>query len=251
MRQLALLLFPALLWACHKKNKEPECRFTGITYPGSTTKLPVTYLPGDTVVTIGENDHGYNLYFNEQKRLIRREEPVLDPYYRWEVDYNSNGDAADLRFFTRQGGIWVEGGRLVFTYSLGRMVNIREENAASQNGDIYDHQLTWQGNDLQSVEHRLNNQPLCTTQFSYDAAVQNPMRRFSYLYFGDGDANYVYYKLAYYFSAHLVTKQESTCPLSETRLFNYTFTGNGLIESMSNQVGASTGMIWAYEYECR
>jgi hypothetical protein len=143
MRQIALLLLPALLWACSKKSKEPDCRITGITYPGSTTKLPVVYPPGDTLAVVGGSDHGYNVYFNEQKRVVRREEPVLD------------------------------------------------------------------------------------------------------------NANYVYYKLPYYFSENLVTKQESTCSLSETRLFNYTFTSSGFIETMSDQMGAATGAMWAYDYECR
>jgi len=251
MRRLALLFLLAFLWACNKKNKEPDCRFTAINYPGNTTKLPVTYQAGDTVVTVGENDHGYNLYFNEQKRLLRREEPVQDPYYRYEVGYSSNGQATDLKFYIRQSGSWVYEGRLVFTYNAGRIVNIREENSASQAGNSYDHQITWQGDNIQSVEHRLNQVPTCTTQFSYDAATPNPMRRFSYLYFVDGDANYVYYKLPYYFSGQLVTKQESTCPLSETRSFSYTYTSTGLVETMSDQTGATTRTIWEYEYECR
>lgn len=252
MRQISLFfLLTFFLCTCKKENKGPDCRFSGITHAGSTTILPVTYLPGDTVVEVGEGSEGYDLYFNGQKRLIRKEEPVLNPYYRSEIGYNSNGQVIELRFSYIQGSSWVYEGRLVFTYDGGKVVNIREENAASQNGDIYDHQFTWQGNDIHSVEDRLNQQVACTTQFSYDGAMPNPMRRFNYFYFVDGDANYVYYKLPYYFSEHLVTKQESTCSLSETRLFNYTFTNDGLIESVSNQVGSSTGVIWGYEYECR
>jgi hypothetical protein len=75
------------------------------------------------------------------------------------------------------------------------------------------------------------------------------MRRFSYYYFVDGDANYVNYKLPYYFGEHLVTKQTGSCPLSETKLFNYTFGTNGLIESMSTQVGVSTGVTWGVSVE--
>lgn len=251
MRKINLLFFLILLWACKKGNKEPDCRFSGITYVGSTTKLPVTYLAGDTVVRVGEDYPGYNLFFNGQKRVIRREEPVLNPYYRSELGYNPTGQVIELRFSSKQGSSWVYEGRLVFTYNNGRMINVREENNVSQNGHIYDHQFTWQGNDIRSVEHRLNLQTECTTQFGYDGAKPNPMRRFSYFYFVDGDANYVYYKLPYYFSEHLVTKQESTCPLSETRLFNYTFTSNGFVESMSSQTGLVTGAIWGYDYECR
>ena len=75
------------------------------------------------------------------------------------------------------------------------------------------------------------------------------MRRFSYYYFVDSDANYVNYKLPYYFGEHLVTKQTGSCPLSETKLFNYTFGTNGLIESMSTQVGVSTGVTWGVSVE--
>jgi len=250
MRQIILFVFLAFIWACKKENKEPDCRFSGITYSGSTTKLPVTYF-GDTVAKVGEDNHGYTLYFNEQRKLMRKEEPVLDPYYRSEVEYNSSGQAIALRFYSKQGNSWTYEGQLVFTYKNGRIVNIREENSVSQSGNIYDHQFTWQGSDIVSVEHRLNQQLQCTTQFSYDGTKPNPMRRFSDFYFVDGDANYVYYKLPYYFSEHLVTKQESTCPLSETKLFSYTFANNGLVESMSTQVGISTGATWMYEYECR
>jgi len=250
MRQITLFVFLALVWACKKGNKEPECRISEITYSGSTTKLPVTYF-GDTVVKVGEDNHGYNLYFDEQKKLIRKEEPVLDPYYRSEIGYNSSGQVIGLRFYNKQGNDWTYEGQLVFTYNNGRVVNIREENAVSQNGNSYDHQFTWQGGDVVSVDHRLNQQIQCTTQFSYDGARPNPMRRFGNFYFVDGDANYVNYKLPYYFSEHLVTKQQSSCPLSETKLFNYTFTASGLVESMSTQVGISTGTTWEYEYECR
>ena len=251
MRQIALLFFTTmLLLACKKENKEPECRFSKMTNAGSTTKLSVTY-SGDSLVTVGENYPGYKLYFNKQKRVIRRDEPVADPYYRSEMEYNSNGQVTELRFYTKQGSSWVDEGKLVFTYDNGKMVNVREENTVSQIGNLYDHQIVWQGNNIQAVMHRLNQQTICTTQFSYDGAKPNPMGRFSYFYFCDGNANYSYYKLPYYFSEQLVTKQESSCPLSETRLFNYSFTSNGLIESISDQAGSATGVIWEYEYECR
>jgi len=250
MRQITLFVFLTLIWACKKENKESDCRFSGITYSGSTAKLPVTYF-GDTVVKVGDANYGYNLYFDKQKKLMRREEPVLDPYYRSEIDYNSSGQVIGLKFYSKQGNNWTYEGQLVFAYNKGRIVNVREENAVSQAGNIYDHQFTWQGGDVLSVDHRLNQQVQCTTQFTYDEAIPNPMSRFTNFYFVDGDANYVYYKLPYYFSAHLVTGQQSSCPLSETKLFKYTFTANGLIETMSTQTGLSTGSTWEYEYECR
>lgn len=250
MRQITLFAFLTLIWACKKGNKEPDCRFSSMSYSGSSTKLPVTYF-GDSVAKVGETSYGYTLYFDKQKKLIRKEEPFVDPYYRSELVYNSGGQVIGLRFYSKQGNDWVYGGQLVFTYNSGRIVNVREENTVSQAGNSYDHQITWQGSDVVSVDHRLNQQVQCTTQFSYDSAKPNPMRRFSNFYYVDGDANYVYYKLPYYFSDHLVTKQQSSCPLSETKLFNYTFITNGLIETMSTQVGISTGTTWEYEYDCR
>ncbi|MBS1665435.1 MAG: hypothetical protein JST68_30615 [Bacteroidetes bacterium] len=242
MLAISVIFFLPLLWACKKENKEPDCRFSAITYVGSTTKLPVTYLPGDTIVRVGEDYPGYTLFFDKQKRLLRKEEPILNPYYRSELEYNSSGQVIALN---------LGASKLIFTYDKGKLTNIREENAASQSGHIYDHQLTWQGNDIQSVEHRLNQQPICKTQFSYEGSMPNPMRSFNFLYYADGDANYVYYKLPYYYSEHLLTRQESSCPLSETRLFTYAFTSNGLIESTSNRTGQVTSPIWGYEYDCR
>jgi len=56
--------------------------------------------------------------------------------------------------------------------------------------------------------------------------------------------------LPYYFSKNLVVKQESTCPLSETNIFTYTYTPQGLIETMTSQAGVGTGLLWEYSYDC-
>jgi len=250
MRQIIVLLSLSFLLACKKENKEPVCRFTKIAGAGSATKSTVTY-SGDTMVTVSGNYPDYTLYYNQQQRLVRREQPAINPYYRSEMAYNANGQVTELLFNTKLGNSWVYQGKLVFLYDNGRIINVREDNAASQPGNMYDYQLTWQGNDIQSVMERLNQQAICTTKFSYDGTIPNPMRGFSDFYFCDGDANYTNYKLPYYFSEHLVTKQESTCPLSETRLFNYTFTSNALVESMVGHTGYVTGVMWEYEYECR
>ena len=247
MRQISLIFFLTLMLACKKEKKDPVCRFTKIGHGGST-KFPVTYYNGDTLVRVGEDYDSYTLRFDSQGRLIVREEPALDPYYHSEFRYNSFGQVTEQRGYSRQGNSWVyEDARLVFTYEEGRMINVREENAGSYIGNMYDHQVTWEGNNISAVVHRLNQQPVCTTKFSYDNAMPNPMRRFNDFYFCDGNANYTYYKLPFYFSEHLVTKQEGDCSLSETRLFKYTFTGSGLIESMSDR----GYILWEYEYECK
>lgn len=253
MRYIKLLILLTLLSGCddEEESKKAECRFAGIARAGSLTKLPVHYHAGDTVVRVGEGDDGYRLFFDKQKRLIRREEPLGDPYYRSKLDYDSWGQATSLKWYIKQEENWVYEGRLIFTYANKRMINVKEELTGAQSGSVFDHQITWQGDDIQSIEHRLDGQPLCTTQFSYENAIPNPMRPFAYFYFVDGDANYVYYKLPFYFSKHLVTKQEGTCALSQTKLFDYIFTDNGLVESVSTRVGSSTGTTWEYVYECK
>jgi hypothetical protein len=252
MRQFTPLILLTLVLACNEEeNKGPDCKFSRIAQAGSVTKLPVNYYEGDTVVRVGDVYEGYRLVFNKQKRLIRREEPVVNPYYRSLLEYNAIGQVTSLKWYSKQGNNWEYDGRLIFTYNKGRVINLKVETGATQNGSVDDHQITWQGNDIQSIEHRLNGQPRCTTQFSYENAIPNPMRHFSYFYFVDGDANYLYYKLPFYFSEHLVTKQDGTCSPSPPRLFDYTFTSSGLIESMSARVGSSTGTLWEYEYECK
>jgi hypothetical protein len=242
--QVALIFLVMLAMACKKESKGPVCRFTSISRSGS--KFAVSY-SGDTLVTVGGNYPGYILYFNTQGSLVRREEPVTDPFYRSELAYNAMGQVSELRLYTKLGSSWVYQGKMSFTYDNRRIINLRDENSASQNGDVFDDQIIWEGNDIKSVVHRLNQQTVCTTQFSYDGAIANPMRPFCYFYFCDGDANYSYYKLPFYFSEHLVTKQESNCTYSETRLFTYTFTSNSHIASMSDRGNT----LWAYEYECR
>jgi hypothetical protein len=115
----------------------------------------------------------------------------------------------------------------------------------------YDYQIIWQGNDIKSVVYRYNQQPQCTVTFSYDGPVSNPNLPFNYFYFVDENSNDVNYKLPYYFSQHLLTKQETTCWTEEPKNFTYSFAPNGYIASVNIQQGIGTGYVWAYEYECR
>lgn len=255
MRNFAILfILASLLVSCSKNESKPttSCRFSAVTYGGSSVKKSVTYYHGDSVVKFGEGSQGYTLYFDQQKRLVRKEEPVVDPYYRWEMSYNAAGQISEERFYIRQSSAWEYSYALVFTYAGAQMMNIREEMPGAPAGYLYDHQLAWQGNDVAYVEHRVNKQTVCTTRFSYDEGKLNPMRDFAYFYFVDGDANYLYYKLPYYFSEHLITRQEDNCSsLSEPRQFTYTFTSSGLIESVTSIVGIGSGLLWEYEYTCR
>jgi hypothetical protein len=169
------------------------------------------------------------------------------------MEYNISGQVSELRLYFKVNDIWGYDGKLVFTYANGKIINIREENAISQPGNLYDHQVTWEGNNIQSVIHRLNGQTLCTTQFSYDRSIPNRLQHKSHFYFGGGYAIFTYYRdynfyqLPLYFSELMPVKQESDCPLSGTMIFDYTFSNSGLLESMSYD----RNIFWECEYECR
>jgi len=245
MRPLTLIAFLMLVIACKKENKAPVCRFTKIASNGDT-KRPVIYPGGDTIAIIGEDYSGYTLYFTEQGRLLRKETPITNPYRRYELGYDNLGQMNELRYYGKQGGNdWVFEAKQVFIYDHGKIVGVGQPGV----GENY--QIIWQDNDIKAVVYRFNQQEQCTVRFAYDGLLSNPNGQFNYFYFVDDNTNNVNYKLPYYFSQHLLTKQETTCWAEEPKNFTYTFAQNGLIESVNIQQGIGSGYVWQYEYECR
>jgi len=252
MRHVAFIVLITLFFGCKKENKEPECRFTNIAIAGK--KHTVTYR-GDSLVTVGDDNYtGYKLFFNPQGRLIRNDEPLLHPHQRTELKYNGSGQVTEIQLYSNSAyGYYKYYGKIVFTYSNGKITNLREENLYSQVGNLYDHEVIWDDNNIKSVVNRLNGQPYCATHFNYDGSIPNRMRHFTDFYFGAGYDNftsnldYNYYLLPFYFSEMMPVKQESDCFLSETKFFQYTFLSSGLLESMSS----NGNILWQYEYECR
>ena len=243
MRPLILIAFLALIIACKEENKVPKspvCRFSMIH------QSPVTYPRGDTTVIISEG-YGYTLYLNKQGRLLRKEEPLVNPYQRYDLIYDDFGQVSELRYYGKQGGSsWVYEGKREFLYDRGKMVSVGIPIPGG-----YNYQIIWQGNDIKSVVYQYNQQPQCTVTFTYDGSISNPNRQFNYFYFVDGNSNDVNYKLPYYFSQRLLTKQETTCWVEDPKNFTYTFALNGFIESVTIQQGTVTHNVWEYEYECQ
>jgi hypothetical protein len=245
MRPLILIACITLVVACKKENKGPVCRFTNIASNGGV-KYPVIYPRGDTIAMIGEPYSGYTLYFDKKGRLLRKETPTVNPYRRYELGYNNSGQVSELRYYSKQGGnSWVYESKREFFYDNGKIVSVGKPGV----GESY--QVIWQGNDIKSVVYWFNQQVQCMVTFTYDGAISNPNRQFNYFYFVDENTNDVNYKLPYYFSQHLLTKQETTCWVEEPKNFTYTFAPNGFIESVKIQQGIGFGYIWEYEYECR
>ncbi len=251
MRQVAFIFFCILFFSCKKENRAPVCRFTNIGISGK--KHAVTYI-GDSLVTVGDDYYtGYKLFFNTQGRLVRSEEPLLYPHQRTEPGYNGSGQVTGIRLYYTPGNSYEYYGKIVFTYVNGKIINLREENLYSTVGNLYDHEVVWEDNNIISVVNRLNGQPYCATHFSYEGSIPNRMRRFTDFYFGAGFTNftynldYNYYLLPFYFSELMPVKQESDCFLSETKMFQNTFTANSLLESMRS----NGNILWEYEYECR
>lgn len=246
MRPLILIAFLSLLVACKKeKDKGPDCRFSMMASNGNN-RTPVSYHYLDTMVTI-EDGGGYNLYFNRQGRLLRKEYPLVDPYRRFEMVYNNQNLVSEMRYYSTYGGpSWVYDGKCSYTYDDKRRII-----GVGQPSDREYYQVVWQGNDVQKVVYWFDQQVQCTVTFTYDGAIQNPNRKFSYFYFVDDNANNVNYKLPYYFSQHLLTKQETTCWVEQPKNFSYTFTPEGFISTVTIQQGAITYNVWEYEYECK
>ena len=243
MRTLYLLILSLAFISCKKeKNEQPACRFTNVNRAGGN--LPVSY-KGDTLMIWGEGNYGTSMYFDPSGRLLRFEEPVTDPYIRVMVLYNTNGKVAATNVYFKEGNNWVYKGKMAFTYSNNKLSNIREESNFGT-PVAYDYDLTWDGDNVASVASRIGSNINCTKRFSYDLTKSNPMMRYSYLYYSDGDANYAGYKLPYYFSKNLMVKAEADCPFSEPLNFTYTFSSNGLIETVLD----NGQQRWGYAYGC-
>jgi hypothetical protein len=198
-------------------------------------------------MTIGANTTGSSLYFNTSGRLQRIESPVTDPYILTELVYDNKGKVVESKYSFKIGNNWVYQNKMVFTYANNKIINIREENASYPSGPYYTTALAWEGNNIRTVINYVGVDTSCIKTFSYDLSKTNPMTRYNYLYFGDGDANYGGYKLPLYFSKNLVTKVESKCPTPETRIYSYMFNSDGLVEKMLD----NSDTLWAYEYNCQ
>lgn len=243
MKLIILIVFLTLILSCEKEEEiVPLCKFTIFSSNGNT-KNPVTYR--DTVAIFSDG-YGYTLYFNKEGRLLRKEAPLLNPYQRYDLVYNNSGQVIEKRYYNKHGGNdWVYDGKQVFVYEREKMVSV------GQPGVGENFQIIWQGNNIKSVVYRMDEQVQCTVMFTYDGNILNPNGQFNYFYFVDNNTNDVNYKLPYYFSQHLPTKQETNCWAEEPKNFTYTFTPNGLIESVTIQQGIGSGSVWEYEYECR
>lgn len=245
MRPFKLLAFIFILACSDDDSNLQGCRFKSVKHSGYHSELSVNYSQNGEVVSFGNREYGFKLIFDNTGKLLQKDYPLFDPYERWFLEYTS-GKVSSLKTQYKQEDNWVEGGGLLFSYDKGKLVSIKESNTP------YEGVISWTGNDITSIAHYNNEVLECTTSFSYDGAVTNPMRRFSYFYFADGDANFTYYKLPLYFSEHLVTKQESDCFLSRERNFEYTFTEKGLVESMyePDDYSVNPFVIWEFDYQC-
>jgi len=246
MRTLLFIGLLTSLIGCDKEDqtpKAPDCKITKMASNGDI-KHPVIYGHGDTIMKIGEIHLGYVLYFDEKGKLLRKESPTTNPYYRTDLVYNNLGQVIELRYYGKQfGKSWEYEAKRSFTYDKGKLVKI---------SDGYDYEINWQGNDIKSVIHRFRGQVDCIVTFTYDGLITNPNHQFNYFYFVDQNTNDVNYKLPYYFSQHLPTTQVRSCAIiPDPSIFSYTFAPNGLIESVLHEQSGGIGFIWEYEYGCK
>lgn len=246
MRTLLFIGLLTSLIGCDKEDqtpKAPDCKITKMASNGDI-KHPVIYGHGDTIMKIGEIHLGYVLYFDEKGKLLRKESPTTNPYYRTDLVYNNLGQVIELRYYGKQfGKSWEYEAKRSFTYDKGKLVKI---------SDGYDYEINWQGNDIKSVTHRFRGQVDCIVTFTYDGLIKNPNHQFNYFYFVDQNSNDVNYKLPFYFSQHLPTTQVRSCAIiPDPSIFSYTFAPNGLIESVLHEQGGGIGFIWEYEYGCK
>ena len=242
-----LLPFLVFLFLSCKKNKDegPKCRFKTISHRSGNVHH-VTYR-GDTLMIMGEYTVGGNFYFSTADRLQRIESPATNPYILTELVYNNNGKIVEAKTYFAGTNTWVYQGKAVFTYTNNKLTNRREESTTYPSGPFYNTDLVWEEDNIRTIITRIGTDTICVKVISYDMSKTNPMTRYDYLYFGDGDADYGGYKLPYYFSKNLMTNVESKCGVADTRIYTYTFNGNGLIEKVLD----NGDMLWTYEYDCK
>lgn len=243
MRYYFSVLLALTFISCTKnRDQEPRCKFKQASHRAGF-QYPVTYR-GDTLIIWGENTTGSSIYFSTPGRLHRIESPVTDPYIRTELEFNNKDKVLESKTYFKVGNNWVYQNKMVFSYTNNKITNIREEHLSNTSGPFYNTDVVWDGDNIQTVINRMGRDTSCIKTFSYDMSRTNPMIRHSYLYFGDGDADYGGYKLPFYFSKNLVTKVESNCG---TRVYSYVFNSNGLLEKMLD----NSDTLWTYEYNCQ
>jgi hypothetical protein len=245
MKHFILFILLLSILACRKGTPPPVCRIVKFGSNGMDPK-PVTYPRGDSTALFEDGD-GFTLYFDKGRRVVRKDEPLLNPYNRKELVYDENGKVKELRYYQRiSGGNWQPQAVVQYYYFREKLISIGKP------GDPSYYEIKWDGNDVQSVTHWVLGNRDCTVSFSYNGAPLNPNHAFDYFYFVDANTNDVNYKLPYYFGEHLPAGQDDDCgPLSEPIQFEYNFAPNGLIESATAAAGGGTWKVWQYEYECK
>jgi hypothetical protein len=234
----------ALFFVCAcKKNKEADvqCRLTEINPSGLHYAL--TY-ENNNMVSMGEGPISTMIYYNGSGQITKMEMPLKEPYSRIEFTYAPNGKVSERKSFVKRGVDWVYEGKQNLIYTNNQLTAME---GYVQMDRIYSFDVVWSGGNITSITKRFTGSTPCVYTYQYDLTKINNLAATRDLYFKDVDQTYSGYKMPFYLSKNLLIKAEGSCALSETHLFSYSFTNEGMID----QVLADGQMIWSYAYDCK
>ncbi len=218
-----------------------QCLLTEINPSGLHYAL--TY-ENDNMVSMGEGPISTRIYYNGAGQITKMEMPLKEPYRRIEFSYASNGKVSERKSFVKQGVDWVYEGKQILIYTNNQLTSME---GYAQMVRTYTIDLVWSGGNITSITTRFAGSAACVSTYQYDVTKTNNLAAIRDLYFKDVDETYNGYKMPFYWSKNLLIKAESSCALSETHLFSYSFTNEGLID----QVFSHGQIIWSYAYDCK
>lgn len=224
----SIVLALLFVLGCKKDNNKtevPRCRLASFSYLGD--KYELVY-KGDQIVKAGDDD--YKLTYQADGKLVRVERPFANPTERTELYYNNDGRVSlEMKYERRGDGNWVEFYLFKYTYANGKLTSIDEEYPTL--GSVFDKEVVWEGENIRSIIFRSNNTILCTQQYSYDLSAKNPLAPMLGLYYSDNSR--ASFKLAMYYSANRLTREENTCSSATNTDIDYEINDKMLLQSIS------------------
>jgi hypothetical protein len=235
-----------LFFGCGKEPgmvQAPECKLASISKYGYAF-YPLTY-NGTKIVKVGDDSSTNTvLTYNNTGRLSTIEQPSNNPIYKTELFYNGEDKVRIEKNFEKSVNNWVESSVFYFTYTNGKVSEVRETVQWASPALEFDYEIIWDGNNIRSIIIRSGAAVICTHQYSYDTTRKNPINAFIDLYYVDKLRSN--FKMPFYFSANMLMKEDTNCPSVLTTNFTY-----DLSDSLHIKVYTNGNEYLAYNYECR
>lgn len=246
MRYYLALFFVLLFCGCDKEEAEdndPEkCQLT--SYKRADHIYPIIY-EGARIVMVGDGPQlDTRLTYGASGKLARIESPANNPNFRTDLFYNNEGKVSMEKVYQKWGETWLEEQASFYTYTDGKLTGIRKTVQRTSPVLEFDHEVTWEADNIRSIVIRSGTTIVCTQQYSYDMTQKNPTADVIDLYNADNIAPS--YELPLYLSANRLIKEENTCPSAQTTNFTYEFTDKNLLK----KIYTNGYELISYAYDC-